>query len=119
MGDAASRQGEAAGPDTHSRSVRRRWRRPVSGLAERFDGQGECSNIEAETLAFPRRGAVAADAHESIDLRVSRSAYRCGGSAGMAVSVKTQRTCFPFNPQATEWHAGHLRTVCGGVVKSN
>jgi hypothetical protein len=67
------------------------------------------SHAEAQWLPMPR----------GIDSRVSRSAYRCGGSAGMAGSVKTQRTCFPFNPQATEWHAGHLRTVCGGVVKSN
>lgn len=70
-----------------------------------------CVRIGAETLAFPRRSAVAADAAGGIDARFSRSADRCGGSAGMDASVKTQRTCFPFNPQATEWHAGHLRTV--------
>jgi hypothetical protein len=72
-----------------------------------------CVRIGAEILAFPRKSAVAADAQKKrdIDARFSRSADRCGGSAGMDASVKTQRTCFPFNPQAMEWHAGHLRTV--------
>jgi hypothetical protein len=78
------------------------------------------THTTTETLAFPRRSAVAADAFNEARARGFPDPLTvAGGSAGIAASSMTRRTCFPFNPSGhMTWREGHLRTV-DGVVNEN